>query len=246
MICSPIKAKEPYRFVGMSVNIYTMEELCYCLTNYPHLVEDGIMNADLCKWISGQLKETQLANHLLGLIRKGVSTAEFVTTILDETGYLETEQLKKVESELNRFEEKTPNEKRKMRMDRLAQNKHYAAAIHGYEDLLLKQEVLLDSSFAGDICHNLGCCYSNLFLFDNAMKAFRVAYHFNKSQDELDLYQKAKALLEGSLIEELDEDIRMEDWWKEKASQPGSKTSIERLLQELSLDCKEMCNHEFI
>ena len=48
ILCQTKKAEHPYFVESISTNIYTIEELCYYLYHNLYLVDQTIINEDLC------------------------------------------------------------------------------------------------------------------------------------------------------------------------------------------------------
>ncbi len=246
MICSPITATQPYRMKSTSTNIYTIEELCFYLTTHLFLIEDDIKDADLCKWLSVELKETYLSEQLLDLLRKKVSTALFVKTILKISGYSDEKELEYVETQLRILEEKSPIERKKMRTDRLVKARKYAAAIQGYEQLLQEQEVQLDSELAGSICHNMGCCYANLFLFENAKKAFMAAYNVSKSEFSKELMMLSEKMITQERVWKSDGQRILSTYLDLKREDMSKSEKLKSVLDDLTIECRGMCTREIV
>lgn len=55
-ILCQIKAQHPCYIESISLNIYSIEELCYFLFyNLLYLLDDSILNTELCDWIRDEL-----------------------------------------------------------------------------------------------------------------------------------------------------------------------------------------------
>ena len=60
LLCNQQIAAMPYYMEGISVNLYSMEELCYFIANNTYLLEREFMCEDLCTWIEKELKMVEL------------------------------------------------------------------------------------------------------------------------------------------------------------------------------------------
>ncbi|SDB19381.1 hypothetical protein [Eubacterium oxidoreducens] len=246
MICSPITAKQPYRMKSTSTNIYTIEELCFYLTTHLFLIEDDIKDPQLCKWLSLELKENYLSEQLLDLLRKKVSTALFVKSILELSGYSDEAELNYVEDELRKMEQKSPLERKKMRMDKMAQTRRYVAAIRGYEQLLRVHEVQLDEELAGSICHNMGCCYANLFLFENAKKAFSAAYRVSKADKSRELMELSERMQKEERVWKSEGQKILSSKLNLKPEKLPDSEKLKSVLDDLTINCRGMYTREIV
>ena len=55
-ICKYKTANAPFFIKRISVNIYTMEELCYYIYHNFALVDDSVMNEDPFSWLENELE----------------------------------------------------------------------------------------------------------------------------------------------------------------------------------------------
>ena len=55
ILCSHPIAAMPYYIDNISLNVYSLEELCYYIENHLYLIEADFMSEELCLWI-GQKK----------------------------------------------------------------------------------------------------------------------------------------------------------------------------------------------
>ena len=51
ILCQTKKAEHPYFIENISTNIYSVEELCYYLYHNLYLVDQTIINEELCIWL---------------------------------------------------------------------------------------------------------------------------------------------------------------------------------------------------
>ena len=56
ILCQVEKAKTPYYIENISVNIYSIEELCFYLRHNIYLLDETIINVELCHWIRDELE----------------------------------------------------------------------------------------------------------------------------------------------------------------------------------------------
>ena len=75
------------------MNVYSIEELCYYFVKDAYILDNDIMDLGLCDFIADELELTEIAEALRSLILRGASLGQFVTSLLEMTGYLEEEEL---------------------------------------------------------------------------------------------------------------------------------------------------------
>ena len=52
LLCMGKYAKTPYFMEKVPVNLYSVEELCYCLLKNAYLIDQGIMDGRLEEWLA--------------------------------------------------------------------------------------------------------------------------------------------------------------------------------------------------
>ena len=50
ILCSHPIAAMPYYIDNISLNVYSLEELCYYIENHLYLIEADFMSEELCLW----------------------------------------------------------------------------------------------------------------------------------------------------------------------------------------------------
>ena len=64
LLCNGPIAAMPFYLEGVSINIYSIEELDYYIINNVYLLDKSFMNQELCAWIENQANLKKLAEHL--------------------------------------------------------------------------------------------------------------------------------------------------------------------------------------
>ncbi len=154
LLCGRELASVPYYIESISLNVYSLEEICYYLKEYIDLVEVSFMDKELIRWIGQELKQGELADKLTELKEQGGKLIEFVNAIVSGCNYCTPEECKTMAEKLAIFENKTEIECKKIRADRLLLKKRYDAAISEYTRLLNSAEVR--GILSGNVYHNLG------------------------------------------------------------------------------------------
>ena len=58
ILCSHPIAAMPYYIDNISLNVYSLEELCYYIENHLYLIEADFMSEELCLWIGQELERS--------------------------------------------------------------------------------------------------------------------------------------------------------------------------------------------
>ena len=64
ILCQTKKAQRPYFIENISMNIYSIEELCYYLYHNLYLADHTVFNEELCNWLRDELELVHLAAKL--------------------------------------------------------------------------------------------------------------------------------------------------------------------------------------
>ena len=189
ILCQTQKAKIPYYIENISTNVYSLEELCYYFYHNLYLVDETILNENLCRWLQEELELPKLAAKLRPLFERNYSIEEFLYPVFKEINYLTYEEMKSLNMQIQKLAEEDPFLREKRKGDELVENGMYVHAIQVYQKLL-EEETLEEvrEGFTEDICHNLGCAYSYLFQMEKAVECFRRAYEGSRSRKALETY----------------------------------------------------------
>lgn len=200
-VCVGNYAKTPYCIPALEINVYCMEEFCYCMKENAFLLDMSLLDDKLIDWIEQECGLNELAAALHPLIHKKGSLSGFAVMILEYVGFYDGETIREVEQVLKQGAGLSSIEKRKGQIDYLVRKKKYAAALCGY-DLLLKRweeqessgAVMPAASCLAAIIHNKGVAFAGLMRYDMAAEHFRLAYERDKREDYYIDYLAAKRL----------------------------------------------------
>ena len=177
ILCSHPIAAMPYYIDNISLNVYSLEELCYYIENHLYLIEADFMSEELCLWIGQELDEKDLAQSLRSVLLGNGSLSDFTELILRSCGYCSEDTIRHIRSVLLDMQNKSVFECSKIRADRYMESEKYVKAIHEYRKLLgMEEECKKNPVLEGNIRHNLGTACAELFLFDEAAANFLNAY----------------------------------------------------------------------
>jgi tetratricopeptide (TPR) repeat protein len=186
LLCNETIAAMPYYVENISVNLYSLEELCYYITHNAYLLERDFMCEELCTWVEKELKLVQLADRLRDILREQGKLSDFVRIILNENGYCLPNEIRDVCEVILEMEEKSDFECSKIRADRLMEREKYLSCIYEYKRLLDSEDAKNENALiVGNIWHNLGTAYARLFLFEEAADCYRKAYQRNQDHASL-------------------------------------------------------------
>ena len=200
-ICVGDYATTPYCIPGLEIEVFSMEELCYCIRENAFLLDFSLINDGLVDWIERQCGLKELARKLYHLLHKSSSLSVFAVTILEYTGLYDESIIREIEQVLKKGAGLSTVEKRKNQVDYLVQKKKYLSAIRGYDQLLENwgefeseqgQQPAMTTRAA--ILHNKGIAYAGLMLYNQAAESFLEAYEAGGAGDDYMSYLTAKRL----------------------------------------------------
>ncbi len=184
-------AKIPYYMEYAAVNVYTMEELCYCLYENAFLLGPGVADKTLTAWIEKECGLPDLAGRLGAYLNMPGSLEAFVIEILEYTAYYRPEEIETMRTLLKQHEDLSPSARRALYADYLLRSKNYAAAVREYQALC---EMPGGAGELGRLYHNMGAAYAGLFLFGEAASCFWQAYETAGSMESYRQYLAAERM----------------------------------------------------
>lgn len=187
-LCLGTLSQTPYFLSGLSVNIYSMDELCYYLANNAYILDNDLIDVHLCDFIRDNLNMPELADKIKHMLKANKTLGEMVTTILVDTEYCDEAEIKKIRQVLVDNASLSFAAKRKVRGDNLLKACKYPRAIEEYQYVLsgLKKEE--EPELYSSILHNIGCAYARMFLLKKAATYFKEAYSIDENHDTLVMY----------------------------------------------------------
>ena len=186
LLCNHSIAAMPYYIEAISLNIYSLEELCYVIEHHTFLMEEGFFEEDLLVWIERELGAKKLSEELRLALDKETGVIKLVEMILNETGYLPYSAALEVISQIREMQHKTVFERRKIRADRYAENRKYISALSEYRRILqMEEECRKNPVVCGNIWHNQGTVFARLFLFREAKECFEKAYQYHMNLESI-------------------------------------------------------------
>ncbi len=188
-------AEVPYFFEKTYVNLYSLEELCYCLVENVELIDQEIVSDKLARWLDEQCGLPTLAHALYALINQRGSASAFAGMILEYAGLYPKEMISHVETVIRNSAGLNPFERLKTKADYMLQNGRYMLALNRYNELLSRLPGG-ERELRGKVLHNRGVVNARLFLFERAQEDFFSAYQQNGGIESLKLFLTARRMLD--------------------------------------------------
>ena len=174
-LCTGKYAKNPFYLKFSDISLYSIEELCYYFMERVHLLDDSIVSAELVNWIRHECGLTQLADELDGYVRKHVSVAAFVSTVLDRTGMYDANTIKQIDRLLKEQSSLTTVERYKKRAEYLYQQGRFRQALSIYRELV-EYIPSRDSAGRALLYYNMASIYAMDFAYKQAADLYYEAY----------------------------------------------------------------------
>lgn len=200
-LCVGDYATTPYCIASLGVQVYCMEELCYCLRENAVLLDLSVMDEYLIDWIENECGLSELARELYLMVRKQGTLSSFVTLILKYVGLYHGEVIEDVERVLKDGSGLSNIERRKKQIDYLVQKRKYPLAVQRYDDLLKEwntgdeqEKELPDNYVKAEILHNKGVALAHMMIYGAAAECFRQAYEMDAGDASYEAYLAAKRM----------------------------------------------------
>ena len=129
ILCQTKKAQRPKKKENISMNIYSIEELCYYLYHNLYLADHTVFNEELCNWLRDELELVHLAAKLKQNLERNVSVEEMFYPVFKEINYLTYEELKALNVRLAKWDQEAPVLREKRKGDALVANMMFVSAI---------------------------------------------------------------------------------------------------------------------
>lgn len=117
----------------MSINIYSLEELCYYIYNNIYLIGTDLVDDGLISYIDNELEEPELAKQLQFLVSEEAGLSEIVMTILHYVDYYDNDEIEELKEIIDGLDKQNATERLKLRADNFLNSRRYDSAIRNYE-----------------------------------------------------------------------------------------------------------------
>ena len=231
-------AEHPYYIAQTDTSVYCVEELCFTLCQNTFLLDRGLLDLKLAKWLDEECGLRELARPLYGLINQNGSPSAFVGIILEYTHYgtekkrQETEELLRIGADMD------VSTRRKHFADYLVGNGRYAQAVMEYEKVL-EEIPSMNYVMRSELLHNKGVALCRLFSFAEAAEAFLLGYQENPAFEEAALSYLAALRMTVS-EEEYITFIAEHPMWHEQSLEVEKRLEKSRIDYENSEEYKKL------
>ena len=133
ILCQVKRAKVPYYIENISTNIYSIEELCFYFYHNMYLLDETIINEELCFWLRDELGLKKLAQRLYGMLDDEVKLGDFILPVFKEINYLSMEEFRKLNQRIHKFAQEPEVLRQKLKGDYLMEHGKYVNAIKVYQ-----------------------------------------------------------------------------------------------------------------
>ena len=187
-LCRTECAEKPFYIESIGRNIFSLEELCYYFSQYVYLIDESVMNLELCKWIGSELGLEKLKNRLMRALERE-NPSEFVLPIFQECGYLDKQELKLFQEQFAEILMEPEEVRRKMKADYLVEFGRYVIALQEYEKIMTAQKKgKMGMQFYAAVQENMAAAYARLFEFEEAARCLWESYQTMKSRKVYEKY----------------------------------------------------------
>lgn len=194
-LCKTKTARHPFYLESISINLYTVEELCYFLYHNPFLIDETVVSLKLTRWIAEELGMPETALRMEQAMRKKAGLADCILPVFLSTQYLSAAELVNYRRTLDTLGSVSPKERLKRKGDALAQNGKYAGAIRIYHQAMSdapddgKDEKV--RNFRAVLWYNIGVVQMQLFEYEEGTEAFHKAWELKREEEYALTYLEA-------------------------------------------------------
>ena len=96
ILCSQQLAAMPYYIENVSLNVYSLDELCYYIRNNTCLLDADFMDDELCDWVENEQHLPDIAQNLRNIKAGGGVLSEFTGCLMSACGYCTKEEQKQI------------------------------------------------------------------------------------------------------------------------------------------------------
>ena len=107
ILCRGTLAAVPYFLESIAVNIYSLEELAWCMDQHAELTGIDIYKESFAGWVKEELGLADEGQTLFDLLAGKKDMAEFTDTVLKMVSYLDEEQRRRVLARIKAYEDKS-------------------------------------------------------------------------------------------------------------------------------------------
>lgn len=171
------------------LNIYTIEELCYCLRMHLDMLDESIIDREMARFISDELGLKERGELLEKLIITQSDLKSRLVAIFCSCDYYTEDEINEICREFEIIMKLPPIGRRKRRADRYMHEGYVTEAQREYRSILADRDgSMLTPEEYGTVLHNLGVIDGASGMFESAAELFREAYERNSNPESLKAY----------------------------------------------------------
>jgi len=222
ILCRTQAATVPYYMEALSLQLYSLEELCYVMQHHSFLLDEEIFDEELFLWMEKEAGEKELAEDLRQIKEKKQGMLKLAERIFRATAYLSDIEKWQILEQIKQVANKSVFERRKLRADRYAESGKYASALKEYRSILqMEEDCRKNPILCGNVWHNQGVIFARFFHYKEAKECFETAYKHHMNPESIRAAKAASECLEAAedelFLEDEEKDIHtlLEEWKRE-------------------------------
>jgi len=176
-------ADHPYYIAQTDTAVYCVEELCFVLSRYSFLLDRGLLDQALIKWLDTECRLPGLARELTKLFHQKGSLSAMAGIILEYVSYGTKKERQEAEEMLRQSADMDASSKQKAFADYLVESGRFSQALAEY-DRILEEVPAANHVMRSELLFNKGVALCRLFAFEEAAEVFSEAYEEDPGNDE--------------------------------------------------------------
>ena len=176
-------ARHPLYIRKIGINLWSVEELCYYVYNWPALLDEDIISLRLTRWLTEEFNLLAVSIRMEQGLKKGDSLSDFLMPLFQETGYLDASSLRRFSRELGILSEDSRAVRLKKMGDALVENGRFGEAEAVFRRA--QEEGEDDPVFRALALHNCGTAAARLMEYEEAKQLFLRAYRLSPKKQYL-------------------------------------------------------------
>ena len=192
ILCGHSLAKSPLYIESVHINIYSLEELCWFLSNNPALAPEVIADEKLSEWLFDECGLDGVKREYDKLEAGDGNISERLMWIFTKSHYFSDGELRALKGKIEALDAMSETERQKKKGDELVKYGKYKRGISCYEKILSADDIKNEPpEFLASVYYNTGVAYVKMFQSGKALEFFYKAYECVKSWDYLMSYLNA-------------------------------------------------------
>lgn len=183
-------AGHPLYYEKLDINIWSIQELCYVICNYPVIVPDDLVNKKLCAWFRDELGLTTLAARMEQMLAAGETQEDMLTAILLESNYYTSAEVSRYRNEMKRLHSIDSAAFSELLGDTFFRMGRFGKAVGAYQDACAGER-------SAALLEKLAASCARVMQFDKAAELYEEVYRKNGAQSALKQLYYLKKLEPG-------------------------------------------------